>query len=382
MVTFEQFNLSFEVSKALKYMGFEKATEIQEAALPIVFQGVDIIGQAKTGTGKTAVFGIYLVEVLERTALHPQSLILAPTRELALQISHEIRKIAKFTPIKVITIYGGANINGQIRKLKEHPHIVVGTPGRILDHLERKTLTLSHVTKVVMDEADRMLDMGFIEDVERILSNCPKEKQTMLFSATMPDEIIKLSRKYQRNPESIRVSADEITITHISHKFAEVDHRDRYRALYSYLTKTRPEHAIVFCRTKRTAESLCYDLRKRRYMTLVLHGNLTQKKRETVVKKFKEGGVQILVATDLAARGLDIDLITHVINFNLPHEVMTYTHRVGRTGRAGKSGSAFSIVAHDEMGLLGEIERTCKIQMEEEKLEVERGPRRPGKWRR
>jgi ATP-dependent RNA helicase DeaD len=368
MESFEDFNLSPDVFRALGYMGFKQPTDIQKRALPIVFQRADVIAQAKTGTGKTAVFGIYLVETLERRNSHPQALIMAPTRELAMQITEEIRKIAKFTPIKVVTIYGGTNINSQIRQLKEAPHIVVGTPGRILDHLDRRTLELSNAHIVVLDEADRMLDMGFIDDVEKILENCPKERQTMLFSATMPGQIIELSRKYQNSPEEIRVSADEITITHISHKFTEVDYKDRHSALYAYLNKTTPRYAIIFCRTKRLADRLCDDLRRRRYIALSMHGNLSQNKREAVIKRFKEGRTQILVATDLAARGLDIDIVTHVINFNLPAEPMTYTHRVGRTGRIGRGGAAFSIVAHDEMGLLGEIERTCKIQMEEERL--------------
>ena len=370
MSGFEDFNLGSEVLKALKYMNFKEPTEIQKTALPVVFQGVDIIGQAKTGTGKTAVFGIYLVETLERYNVHPQSIILAPTRELAIQITQEIRKIAKFTPIEIVTIYGGASINIQMKQLKDHPHIIVGTPGRVLDHLNRGTLDLSNISCAVVDEADRMLDMGFIEDVSAILKKCPENKQVLLFSATMPEAILRLSKEFQKNPETLKVSADEITITHITHKFIGVNHRDRFGALYSYLKKHQPKHAIIFCRTKFLAERLSNDLHKRDYRAMSLHGNLSQNKREMVVRKMREAKLQIVVATDLAARGLDIDNITHVINFNLPDNPLTYTHRVGRTGRAGRGGSAFTIVANDEMGMLGEIERVCGIKMEEEKLEI------------
>ncbi|MEM3030633.1 MAG: DEAD/DEAH box helicase [Candidatus Micrarchaeia archaeon] len=384
MSEFARFNLRPEVLRALQEMGFEKPTDIQMEALPVVFQGKDVIGQAKTGTGKTAVFGIYLVETVEPDSREVQGLVLAPTRELAVQITDEIKRIGKHTRIKVTTIYGGASINPQIEELRRGVHIVVGTPGRILDHLERRTLDLSKVHFVVIDEADRMLDMGFIDDVRRILSHVSRERQTLLFSATMPPEILALSKEYQNYPQFISVSRDEITITHIRHSFVEINHRDRHRTLFAYLKKHAPTHTIIFCRTKFGADRLARDLRRIGFRAEALHGDLSQRQRDTAMSLFKQGKTNMLVATDLAARGLDIPEISHVINFNIPEDPLTYTHRVGRTGRMGKGGTAFSIIAHDEMGLLGQIERTCGIRMEEEKIELppwqprEHAPRREG----
>jgi len=378
MSEFAKFNLKPEVLRALQEMGFEKPTDIQREALPVVFQGEDVIGQAKTGTGKTAVFGIYLVETVNPNARETQGLVLAPTRELAVQITDEIKRIGKYTHVKAATIYGGVSINPQIDELRRGVQVVVGTPGRILDHLERRTLDLSKVHFVVIDEADRMLDMGFIDDVRRILSHISGERQTLLFSATMPPEILALSREYQRYPQFISVSRDEITITHIRHSFVEIDHRDRHRTLFAYLRKNRPTHTIIFCRTKHGADRLARELRRAGFRAEALHGDLSQRQRDTAMALFKQGKTHILVATDLAARGLDIPEVSHVINFNIPEEPLVYTHRVGRTGRMGKGGSAFSIIAHDEMGLLGQIERTCGIRMEEEKVELppwQRAPR-------
>ncbi|MFH1470639.1 MAG: DEAD/DEAH box helicase [Candidatus Micrarchaeota archaeon] len=380
MENFESFNLRPEVMRALSEMGIKKPTDIQREAIPLVFQGEDVIGQAQTGTGKTAVFGIYLVESIDPNSRDTQAIILSPTRELAVQISDEIKKIGKYMRGRILPVYGGTSINTQIEKLEKGVQIVVGTPGRILDHLERGTLELGNVSCVVIDEADRMLDMGFIDDVRSILSHVPKQRQTMLFSATMPEEILQLSKDYQLYPHFVSVSKDEITIKHIKHTFAQVNFRDRYRALFAYLRTHKPTHTIIFCRTKFTVDRVLGDLQRAGSRAEPLHGGLTQKKRDVVMEKFKKGAINMLVATDLAARGLDISGVSHVINFNIPEEPMTYTHRVGRTGRAGKGGVAFSIVASDELGLLGQIERECGITMEEENLSYERRTDDSSRW--
>lgn len=354
--------------RALKEMGFEEPTDIQTEAIPVLFQGFDVIGQAKTGTGKTAVFGIYLTEIVDQHRHEPQALILAPTRELVVQITNELMNISKYTRLRVATIYGGQDIQPQIRKLQQGVHVVVATPGRALDHLERGTLSLAKARYVVIDEADRMLDMGFIDDVKRILSHTPKDRQTLLFSATMPPEILTLSREYQFDPKHIAVSKDEIVITHIKHEFVMVDPKTKYDALFSYINEKKPLHTIIFCRTKAKADKLGYVMSKKGFPASAFHGDLTQNRRETVLTKFRRGIIGILVATDLAARGLDVIDISHVINYDLPEEVTTYVHRVGRTGRAGKGGDAVSFVARDEEGMLGRIERECKIKMDELKI--------------
>lgn len=371
---FEAMKLSPSTLRALGEMGFEKPTEIQVAALPLVLAGRDLTGQARTGTGKTAVFGICIAERVDPKAHGVQALILAPTRELSLQIVEELRKIGKYSQLRLLAIYGGQSITVQINGLRRGVHVVVGTPGRILDHLERGTLRLDKVRFVVLDEADRMLDMGFIDDVKEIVQKTLKDRQTMLFSATMPAEVVRLSRNYQRNPENISVSKDEITVTHIPHTYAQVANEDRLRALLEYLKLKRPFHTLVFCKMKHTADKVVHELRKNGFLAEALHGNLSQSKRDYVTHKFRTGELRLLVATDLAARGLDIPEISHVINFNLPMEIMVYTHRVGRTGRAGQGGTAFSIITPDEFGYLRQIERECRIRMTEEKLELPPAP--------
>ncbi|MCX6778555.1 MAG: DEAD/DEAH box helicase [Candidatus Micrarchaeota archaeon] len=382
MENFASLNLKPEVLKALGEMGIVQPTPIQKEALPLVLSGEDVIGQAQTGTGKTAVFGIHLVESINPSSKVTQALILSPTRELAVQISEEIKRIGKYMRGRILPVYGGTSINNQIDELERGVQIVVGTPGRILDHLERGTLKLGNVSCVVIDEADRMLDMGFIDDVREILSHVPKERQTMLFSATIPEEILALSEDYQKHPHYVCVSKDEITITHIKHTFCQVDFRDRYRALFAYLKHANPTHTIIFCRTKFIVERLANDLVRGGLRAEPLHGGLTQRKRDFVMQKFKRGVINFMVATDLAARGLDVKHISHVINFNLPEEALTYTHRVGRTGRVGREGTAggtaFSIVANDELGLLGNIERECGITMVEEKMNFASRPRFDG----
>jgi len=371
---FELLKLSTTTLRALVEMGFENPTDIQREALPSALNGRDLIAQARTGTGKTAVFGICLVEKINPDMRAIQGLILAPTRELSLQITEELHRIGRYSKLRLLTVYGGQSINVQINGLRRGVNVVIGTPGRILDHLERGTLRLENVRYVILDEADRMLDMGFIDDVKEILSRTSKDRQTMLFSATMPTEIVRLSRSYQRNPESISVSKDELTVNHIPHTYSQVAHEDRLRGLIEYLKLKRPFHTIVFCRMKHTADKLATELKKNGFLAEALHGGLTQSKREYVTGKFRSGQIRLLIATDLAARGLDIPEVSHVINFNLPDEPLVYTHRVGRTGRAGQEGMAFSIVSADEAGLLHQIERDCRIHMIEEKLNLPPAP--------
>lgn len=376
---FEELGLSASVLRATKEMGFEEATPIQAEAIPLMMQGEDLIGQAKTGTGKTAAFGIHLLETLDFSVRVTQALVLTPTRELCQQVCEEIRRLGRHTGARVVSLYGGQDIEKQLGPLRQGAHIVVGTPGRVLDHLERGTLDLRCVRTVVIDECDRMLDMGFIEDVSRILERTPRERQTLLFSATMPFEIRQLAGRYMRSPQFVKVSEDETpVITHIRQEFAVADPKERLYALLSYLKRERPALAMIFCRTKFGAEKLGTILRDRGFKAECLHGNMTQNKRDWVMRRFREGQFQLLVATDLAARGLDVDGVTHVINYNMPDDHFIYTHRVGRTGRMGKGGNAFTLVARDELGKLGQIERALGIKMEELKLDY-RGPgRHPG----
>ncbi len=384
--TFDRFNLSKEVMHALEEMGIENPTDIQKEALPIILQGEDVTGQAKTGTGKTLVFGIHLAENIDADMKKVQAIILAPTRELANQITDELARVAKYkSKIKIVPIFGGKSIDAQIEKIRKGAQVLVCTPGRILDHIRRGSVDLKHVRYAVIDEADRMLDMGFIDDVKDILSETNKRRQTLLFSATMPKEILELSKEYQKQPQFISVSRDEITITHIRHSFAQIEKKDRYLALYSYLKQENPHHALIFTRTKRSAAGLAEEVSAWGFKSDALHGDLSQAQRDRVLRKFTNEEIRILVATDLAARGLDISTITHVINFNLPDEELTYAHRIGRTGRAGKGGSTMSFVAPEEMGLLGSIEKCCGIKMEHIDVKYDYSkpkPRRKGGMRR
>ncbi len=380
MAGFEELRLSAAVLKGISEMGFKDPTPIQAEAIPLLFQGEDVIGQAKTGTGKTAAFGLYILECLDYPTKRPQALILTPTRELCMQVRDEIAQIGKHTPLKIVAIYGGQDIERQFRLLKEGMHVIVGTPGRVMDHLKRGSLKFDQVRFVVIDEADRMLDMGFIDDVAWILSNTPQERQTLLFSATVPDAIRKLAGNYMHSPQMVKVSEDETpVITHILQTFVPIaDPRERLDALLAYLSEERPKKAMIFCRTKFGADKLDRILNDRGFRSEGLHGDMSQGKRDAVMKRFRADQIAILVATDLAARGLDIDDVTHVINYNIPEDHITYVHRVGRTGRMGKAGAAFTIVESAEMGALGEIERAISVRMEERKLVFRKavGPRR------
>ncbi len=367
-VEFGSLELSKKVFHAISDMGFEEPSPIQAEAIPLLMAGRDVIGQAQTGTGKTAAFGIPIVERLNPKNRGVQALVLTPTRELAIQVAEEITKIAKYREIRALAIYGGQSIDRQILALKRGVHIVVGTPGRILDHLRRKTLRLNNLKFAVLDEADEMLDMGFIDDIETILQETPKEKQTLLFSATMPDEIQRLARKYLNGPQFISVSRDELTVPQIDQIYYEVKEHNKLDGLCRVLDTSNINRAIIFCRTKRGVDELVAGLEARGYEAQGLHGDLTQAQRNRVMKKFREGQVEILVATDVAARGLDIENVSHVINYDIPQDPESYVHRIGRTGRAGKSGVAISFVIPREYRQLRLIEKMINTRIKRGKL--------------
>lgn len=360
---FGSLELSKRVFNAISDMGFEEPSPIQTEAIPLLMEGYDVIGQAQTGTGKTAAFGIPITEKINPKFRSVQALILTPTRELAIQVAEEMTKIGKYRELRTLAIYGGQSIDRQILALKRGVQIVVGTPGRVLDHLRRKTLKLNNIRFAVLDEADEMLDMGFIEDIETILQETPAEKQTLLFSATMPEEIQRLARKYLRDPRILSVSRDELTVPQIEQVFYEVKEHNKLDGLCRVLDVSQINLAIIFCRTKRGVDELVAGLEARGYEAEGLHGDLTQAQRNKVMRKFREGHVEILVATDVAARGLDIENVSHVINYDIPQDPESYVHRIGRTGRAGKTGIAISFVVPREYRQLRIIEKTINTRI-------------------
>ncbi|MCY9577826.1 DEAD/DEAH box helicase [Paenibacillus alvei] len=358
--TFAEFGLEPKVLQAITELGFEESTPIQEKAIPVAMTGRDLIGQAQTGTGKTAAFGIPLISKIDPTEERVKALIMTPTRELAIQVADEIGKLTRFKGVRSLPIYGGQDIGRQIRALKKHPQIIIGTPGRLLDHINRKTIRLDDVATVVLDEADEMLDMGFMEDITSILSLVPEQRQTMLFSATMPPNIQKLANQFLREPEHVSVMPKHVSAPLIDQAYIEVPERVKFDALSRLLDMESPELAIVFGRTKRRVDELSEALQKRGYSADGLHGDLSQNQRDTVMRKFRDGSIDVLVATDVAARGLDVSGVTHVINFDLPQDPESYVHRIGRTGRAGKEGSAWSFVTPREIDHLHFIERVTR----------------------
>jgi ATP-dependent RNA helicase DeaD len=373
---FNDLPLSKNVLKGIKALGFKKPSPIQAQSIMPLLEGKDVIGQAQTGTGKTAAFSIPMVESIDLSDKRVQGLILAPTRELAVQIARHISRISRYTSIRVCPIYGGEKINRQIKLLMRGIHIVVGTPGRILDHLKRRTLSLRAVRMVILDEADRMLDMGFIHDINKILDKVPKNRQTSLFSATIDKNIWKICKKYMQNPEKILVSKDEITLEQIDQRYIKVDHRSRYPILKELIKDQAIQKAIIFTRTKRGAQSLSRRLKRSGYNTKALHGDLTQLQRDKVTQAFRKNKVDFLVATDIAARGLDINGITHIINYNIPQETNAYFHRIGRTARMKREGTAITFVAHDEEEALAEIKAKTSTRITELKtsIKVKVGP--------
>lgn len=365
--SFEELELSPEVLKAVSAMGFEKPTPIQEKTIPVLLSGKDVIGQAQTGTGKTAAFGIPVVEKVDRSKPAVQALILAPTRELAIQAAEEMNKLGQFKRVHALPVYGGTPIDRQIKALNRGVHVVVGTPGRVLDHLERGTLKLGAVKIAVLDEADEMLDMGFVDDITSIMSRTPEGRQTLLFSATMPEEILKISKRYMKHPERIKIAADTLTAPKISQIVYEVSNEFKIEAL-SRLIDYDTGKFLIFCHTKKEADEVATNLKLRGYEADSMHGDFTQAQREAVLKKFREGRVDVLVATDVAARGLDISDVSHVVNYSLPQDPESYVHRIGRTGRAGREGVAITFVTAREDKQLRIIKSVSKATMKKGKL--------------
>lgn len=363
--TFAQLDLSDDILQAVTDMGFTSPSPIQAEAIPAIMSGRDVIGQAQTGTGKTAAFGIPALEIIDTNDRHVQVLILCPTRELAIQVTDEIRKLSKHKRgVRVETIYGGDSIERQIRSLKTGAHIVVGTPGRVMDHMERNTLKLGEVKMMILDEADEMLDMGFREDIESILEDMPQERQTVLFSATMSKPILGITQRFLKNPILVKVVKKELTNTNIEQVFFEVKPKAKVEVMCRLIDTYDLKLLLVFANTKRKVDEIVEEMQARGYMAEGLHGDLRQAQRNSVMSKFRGGTTSILVATDVAARGIDVDDVDAVINFDIPLDEEYYVHRIGRTGRAGKSGRAFSFVSRDEKYRFREIQNYTKVRVE------------------
>lgn len=360
MTTFAELNIAPDILEAIIKMGFEEATPIQVEALPLALQGKDLIGRAQTGTGKTAAYGIPLVDRCDIEIEQIQGLVITPTRELCMQVAAELNRIGQVKKIRSLPIYGGQEIDRQIRSLKNRPQIIVGTPGRLMDHMRRRTIRLQQVKMVVLDEADEMLSMGFKEDIEDILKQMPEQRQTLLFSATMPPHIQHLAQEFMDNPQVVSIKPREITVSAIEQEYIETPEMKKLDVLCRLLDIQNPDLAIVFGRTKRRVDELAEALSKRGYSAEGLHGDLSQNMRDTVMRKFKSGMIEVLVATDVAARGLDITGVTHIYNFDIPQDPESYVHRIGRTGRAGETGLAITFVTPREMGHLKFIEQTLK----------------------
>ncbi|MCM1385826.1 MAG: DEAD/DEAH box helicase [Bacillus sp. (in: Bacteria)] len=357
------------IIRAVEEMGFENMTPIQEQAIPVFLSGRDVIGQAQTGTGKTAAFGIPLLEKINPENKNLQAVILCPTRELAMQAADEMRKFSKYMHgIKVLPIYGGQDIVRQIKNLKGGVQIVVGTPGRVMDHMRRHTLKMENVHTIVLDEADEMLNMGFREDIETILKEVPEERQTALFSATMPKPILEITRKYQKDAQFLKMTPKEVTIPLIKQAYYQVQHKDKEEVLCRLMDYYDPARALIFCNTKRMVDELTQHLKERGYAVEGLHGDLAQHQRDTVMNLFKSGHAAVLIATDVAARGIDIDNVEAVFNYDVPEDIEYYVHRIGRTGRAGKTGRSFTLVTGKEIYKLRDIERICHTKIRERKI--------------
>ena len=360
---FNELGLSEGIVETLTAIGYEQPTPIQEQTIQLALSGRDVLGQAQTGTGKTAAFGLPTIEKINPENKAIQALVIAPTRELAVQGQEELFRFGKSKGLKVRTVFGGSSIEKQIKALRSGAHIVVGTPGRMVDLLKRKALDLSHLETLILDEADEMLNMGFLDDIEFIIGKTPAERQTLLFSATMPNDIKKIGVKFMKNPEHIKVAAKEMTADRIDQYFIKTKEFEKFDVLTRLLDVERPELAIVFGRTKRRVDEITRGLKLRGYRAEGIHGDLDQNKRLRVLRDFKGGHLDILVATDVAARGLDISGVTHVYNYDITQDQESYVHRIGRTGRAGKSGRSVTFVSYNEMGYLRAIEKLTKKEM-------------------
>lgn len=360
---FTAFNLSEDIQSAVVTAGFEKASPIQELTIPLALEGRDVIGQAQTGTGKTAAFGLPTLNKIRTADNTIQALVIAPTRELAVQSQEELFRFGRDKGVKVRSVYGGSSIEKQIKALKSGAHVVVGTPGRLLDLIKRKALRLDHVETLILDEADEMLNMGFLEDIEAIISRVPDHRQTLLFSATMPAPIKEIGVKFMKDPEHVQVKNKELTNVNVDQYYVRVKEQEKFDTMTRLMDVQQPELSIVFGRTKRRVDEITRGLKLRGFRAEGIHGDLDQNKRLRVIRDFKNDQLDILVATDVAARGLDISGVTHVYNYDITQDPESYVHRIGRTGRAGKSGESITFVSPNEMGYLTMIEHLTKKRM-------------------
>ncbi len=364
ITAFSELQLDSRILRAVEEMGFEEATPIQAQAIPVQMEGRDIVGQAQTGTGKTAAFGIPLLQKIDPKNKKIQAIALCPTRELAIQVAGEIRNLAKYMHgIKVLPIYGGQDITRQIRGLKDGTQIVIGTPGRVMDHMRRKTIRCDQIHTVIMDEADEMLNMGFLEDMETILSQLPEERQTVMFSATMPPAIQEIARRFQKDPVNVRVVKKELTVPKVTQYYYEVKPKTKTEVMCRLLDLYAPKRSVAFCNTKKQVDELVQELQGRGYFAEGLHGDLKQVQRDRVMNSFRAGRTEILVATDVAARGIDVDDVEAVFNYDIPQDDEYYVHRIGRTGRAGREGIAFSLAVGKEVYKLRDIQRYCRTRI-------------------
>jgi ATP-dependent RNA helicase DeaD len=359
--------LSNELRKAVADMGFEELTPIQSEAIPLVLEGKDVIGQAHTGTGKTLAFGLPIIESLPRKGRNLESIVLCPTRELAVQVAEELKRLAKYRKdVHIVPVYGGQPIQRQLTSLKRGARIIVGTPGRVMDHMNRGTVRLDAVRTVVLDEADKMLDMGFVDDMKTILWAMPEERQTLLFSATMPESMMDLVQKFQRDPQVVNVAGDQVTVPEVEQTFFEVKPWMKLEMLCRLIDSYTPTSSLVFCNTKRRVDQIVEDLRGRGYQADGLHGDMTQSRRDQAMLRFRKKLLRILVATDVAARGIDVDGVEAVINYDLPQDDQYYVHRIGRTARMGKGGHAFTLVLSDQLPKLRDIQDKAKTRIRRE----------------
>ena len=361
---FEELNIDERILRAIEDMGFEETSPIQTQAIPAVCEGIDVVGQAQTGTGKTAAYTIPMLMKIDPQIKKPQAIVLCPTRELAVQVAEEIRKLAKYmSDIKVLPVYGGQEIVRQIKSLKTGVQIIVGTPGRVMDHMRRKTVKFANINMVILDEADEMLDMGFREDMETILTETPQDRQTVMFSATMPKAIMDIARNFQKDARVIKVVRKELTVSNIEQFYYEVRPKNKTEVLCRLIDIYNPRLSVVFCNTKRQVDELISELKGRGYFADGIHGDMKQQQRDRVMDDFRSGNVDILIATDVAARGIDVDDVDMVFNYDIPQDEEYYVHRIGRTGRAGRSGMALSFISGKEVYKLKDIERYCKTKI-------------------
>ncbi len=367
-ITFSQLNLSQSILNAIKDIGYEEPTPIQAQAIPLIMEGKDVVGQAQTGTGKTAAFGIPALELVDPEFNDVQVLVLCPTRELANQVADELTKLSAYQKLRILPIYGGQSLERQIKALRRGVHIIIGTPGRVMDHIERRTLNLENVAMVVLDEADEMLDMGFREDIELILTKVPADRQTIMFSATMPSLIMKLTKRFQRDPQLVKTIHKKVTVPNVEQSYFEVKFHTKPEVLCRLIDIYDVKSSLVFCNTKRAVDELVDTLKTRGYLADGLHGDMKQQQRERVMASFRKGDIETLVATDVAARGIDVENIEVVFNYDLPQDEESYVHRIGRTGRAGRQGRAFTFVTGREIYKLKSIQKYTNVKILSQKV--------------